>query len=237
MNGIDIHFDVYSDTPKGKDPDTNSPTLRKFHRKLWSKDLPSGKSFDLDLTVPKLLHHKSDLGEFTLSSDSICHTYSTTKKMKDIVDQVATTEINHFFKTASTIGGYIIFPANRIDNKMTINAARGINAKIKDRFDLTLECIRRYYISEQSPLGKTLQRYSPFFNLFENFKGYVDFFLLNDLVNAEYSTIRYFIPFDNFCSNPFPKDIQEYKLYKKNMIDFVSARNQRIANAYNNMEL
>ena len=31
MNGIDIHFDVYSDTPKGKDPDINSPTLRKFH--------------------------------------------------------------------------------------------------------------------------------------------------------------------------------------------------------------
>ena len=51
MTEIDIHFDVYSDTPKGKDPDTNSPTLRKFHRKLWSKDLPSGKSFDLDLSL------------------------------------------------------------------------------------------------------------------------------------------------------------------------------------------
>ena len=25
MTEIDIHFDVYSDTPKGKDPDTNSP--------------------------------------------------------------------------------------------------------------------------------------------------------------------------------------------------------------------
>ena len=34
MTEIDIHFDVYSDTPKGKDPDTNSPTLRKFHRKF-----------------------------------------------------------------------------------------------------------------------------------------------------------------------------------------------------------
>ena len=157
MTEIDIHFDVYSDTPKGKDPDTNSPTLRKFHRKLWSKDLPSGKSFDLDLTVPKLLHHKSELGEFTLSSDSICHTYSTTKKMKEIVDQVATTEINHFFKTASTIGGYIIFPANRIDNKMTINGARGLNRNIKDRFDLTLLCIKNFYEGKDSPLNNVFQ--------------------------------------------------------------------------------
>ena len=27
MKEIDIQFDVYSDTPKNKDPDTNSPTL------------------------------------------------------------------------------------------------------------------------------------------------------------------------------------------------------------------
>ena len=63
---------------------------------------------------------------------------------------------------------------------MTINGARGVNGKIKDRFDLTLECIRRHYTSEKSPLSDTLQRYSPFFNLFENFQGYVDFFLLQD---------------------------------------------------------
>ena len=47
MNSIDIKFDVYSDTPKGKDPDTNSPTLRRYHRLLWSKPLPSGLNFEL----------------------------------------------------------------------------------------------------------------------------------------------------------------------------------------------
>lgn len=234
---IDIKFDVYSDTPSGKDPDSYSPTLRKYHQILWSKTLPNGSVFYLDIDTQKLLHHESHLGEFFLSSDAIGHTYRYTKSMNHIVKNISYEDMDAFYKKCSTVGAYIIFPSKRIDNKMTINAARGINAKIKDRFDLTLECIRRYYISEQSPLGKTLQRYSPFFNLFENFKGYVDFFLLNDLVNAEYSTIRYFIPFDNFCSNPLPKDIQEYKLYKKNTIDFISARNQRIANAYNNMEL
>ena len=120
---------------------------------------------------------------------------------------------------------------------MTINGARGINSKIRDRFDLTLECIRRYYINKQSPLDETLKRYSYFFELFDNFKGYVDFFLLNDLVNEKYSSIKYFIPFESFEKRPLPRDVQEYKLYKKNMIDFVSARNQRIVNDYNNMEL
>ena len=47
--------------------------------------------------------------------------------------------------------------------------------KINDRFDLTLECIRRYYLNEDSPLKETFIRYSDFL-LFKNFKGYIDFF-------------------------------------------------------------
>ena len=64
---------------------------------------------------------------------------------------------------------------------MTINGSRGINHKIKDRFDLTLECIRRHYFNEDNPLSDTLQRYSDFFSLFQKFQGYIDFFLLQDL--------------------------------------------------------
>jgi integrase len=39
---IDTTFDFRSDTPPGLDPDTYSPTLRRYHRLLWSKPLPSG---------------------------------------------------------------------------------------------------------------------------------------------------------------------------------------------------
>ena len=49
---------------------------------------------------------------------------------------------------------------------MTINGARGVNHKIQDRFDLTLECIKRFYIEEDSPLTEVFKRYSQFFNLF-----------------------------------------------------------------------
>ena len=53
MTSIDINFNVFSDTPKGKDPDSYSPTLRMYHQKLWSKKLPNGMSFDLTLEHPK----------------------------------------------------------------------------------------------------------------------------------------------------------------------------------------
>ena len=62
-HAIDITFDFRLDTPKDKDPDSFSPTLRDYHRRLWSKSLPNGKSFILDSTTPKAyLHHKSELG-------------------------------------------------------------------------------------------------------------------------------------------------------------------------------
>ena len=97
MTFVDINFDVYSDTPKGRDPDLYSATLRKYHQILWNKPLPNGLRFDLDDNTPRLLHHKSELGEFLLSSDSIGHTYSKVKSMSHIVDQIPSEEINSFF--------------------------------------------------------------------------------------------------------------------------------------------
>jgi len=45
---IDIAFNMFSDTPEGKDPDSFSPTLRSYHKRLWSKPLPNGICFNLD---------------------------------------------------------------------------------------------------------------------------------------------------------------------------------------------
>ena len=101
---IDITFDMFSDTPEGKDPDTWSPTLRKYHKTLWNKRLPNGKISSLDLETRQLLHHKSELGEFYLSSDCIGHTYSRTKSMSNIVNQISSSEIDLFYKLCSTIG-------------------------------------------------------------------------------------------------------------------------------------
>ena len=225
---IDVNFNFYLDTPKGKDPDSYSDTLRRYHKLLWNKPLPNGTLFNLDLKTPKILHHKSQLGEFYLSSDSLAHDYSKWKSTEHIIKKIPKTEIENFFNLGCTIGGYTIFPSNRIDNQMTINGSRGINKKIKDRFDLTLECIRRFYLNEDSPLLETLSRYEDFFKLFDDFKGYVDFFLFQDLVQSNYSSINYFLPSNNFNNSPIPNDIQEYKVYRKNMTEFINKRSKRI---------
>ena len=149
--------------------------------------------------------------------------------MSHLIEQITTNEIEYFSSIRATIAGHIIFPAKKIDNKMTINGARGINHKIQDRFDLTLECIRRFYLNENSPLSDPLERYSQFFHLFDDFRGYVDFFLLQDLVQENHSAVKFWHPFNGFDDSPLPKNVEEYQAYKKNVIDFLKGRNKRIS--------
>ena len=225
---IDVQFDFRSDTPEGKDADTYSSTLRNYHKLLWSKNLPNGERFNLDLDTPHKLHHNSSLGEFMLSSDAITHTYKNWKSMSNIIDGIPREDMETFYSLGFTIGAFIIFPSKRINKKMTINMARGTHKKIRDRFDLTLECIRRYYVNKDSPLKDTIDSYSSFFNLFETFRGYVDFFLLQDLVDEEYKAIKFWHSFDNFNNQPLPNNIHEYNSYKNNVVDFIKSRNIRI---------
>jgi hypothetical protein len=100
---------------------------------------------------------------------------------------------------------------------------------IDDRFDLTVECIRRHYLGERSPLGDTLARYSDFFALFDNFAGYANFFHLQDLVDETASIVRFFTPFDDFTGPPRPATLDAYLSYRKYAAEFLEARNRRIA--------
>jgi len=194
--------------------------------------LPNGQIFELDdKKRGAYLYHKSELGEFNLGSDAISHSYRDQTRKQWLIKQIPN-EVNELFDIGSTIGAYTLFPKNKINNKFTINQARGINSLIDDRFDLTLECIRLFYLKLQSPLNDTFQRYLYFFELFENFKGYIDFFLLNDIVD-ESENIRFYLPFDNFKTKPSFTDVEEYLVYKKKVTDFINARNKRIANYVN----
>lgn len=226
---IDTAFDAYSDTPVGRDPDSHSPTLRRYHQKLWSKPLPNGDRFTLSADKPKAyLRHNSALGEFSLSSDAIGHTYRYVKAMAPVIEQVPIEELEEFYSVCSTIGAYIVFPSQRIDAKPTINGARGMHWKIRDRFDLTLECIRRHYGSEESPLSETLERYRHFFDLFGSFEGYTQFFLLDDLVSPSGREVNFFIPLRGFDAPALPDRLEDYLAYKEALTNFVKARNLRI---------
>ena len=72
--------------------------------------------------------------------------------------------------------------------------------------------------------------YNFFFSLFIDFKGYVDFFLLQDLVDSNYDGVKFFTDIDEpFNRTPIPASAAEYRTYKSATLDFVRLRNNRIA--------
>lgn len=227
---IDVSFNFKSDTPAGKDPDIFSPTLRRYHQLLWSKPLPCERRFDLDDTTPKAyLHHKSELGEFFLASDTVIPSFTRDGKYQHIIEQIPTAELDEFNALGYTMGGMMLFPGRRIGRKMTINSARGFHPLIKDRFDLTVECILRHYSGQKHPLSGPLERYADFFDLFGDFRGFVHFFLLEDIVTEDCASVRHFTPFDDFQTSPLPPDKAAYLSYVEHAAAFIEARNRRIA--------
>jgi hypothetical protein len=75
-----------------------------------------------------------------------------------------------------------------------------------------------------------LARYSDFFALFEDFRVYVNFWLLQDLVDDNYSAVRYLMPFDKSKPPAEPQDLDAYREYRRLSIEFIQARNRRIDN-------
>ena len=226
---IDVTFDHRTDS-NGRDPDSNSLTLKNHHKLLWTKPLPGGKLFSLQDEPGKYLSFEAGNEKFFLSSDSISNSLANHKKLTSLMQSVPKDDVLNFRTLGATIGAYTLFPSNRIDGKPTINAARGMNARIGDRFDLTLECIRRHYTNEPSPLSDTLARYKSFFALFQDFRGYAEFFLLQDLVNETFTKIKFYLPFENdFLSQTLPTDLRQYETYRIATESFVTRRNYRIA--------
>lgn len=223
--GVDTSFKYHSDTPKDEDPDESSPTLRQHHQILWSKELPIGGFFDLAPEPKSYLAHRSHLGVFRLSSDAI--TTRLQGKAAAVIRDIPEGEMPPYL--GYTAGSAIVFPGIQIGRKQVINQARGFHPLIADRFDLTLECIRRHYLGElPNPLGEVLHRYADFFALFKDFAGYVNFFLLQDLVEEDGKAIRFFHSFDNFRTPAVPKTKDEYLEYLRRSNDFIAERNNRI---------
>jgi hypothetical protein len=227
MHLIDVTFDHRTDS-NDKDPDSASPTLRRHHQELWSKTLPNGQVLRLEPVPGHYLFHSSSLGTFSLSSDTISNSIRTNKRHKHITNLIESKDLDDFQTLGSTVGATILFPGKKINNKLTINVARGLNSKIGDRIDLTLECLRLQYLGESNPLTSTLETYWGFFDIFDTFEQYVEFFLLQDLL--ENDSIKFFLPHKEGFSRPaLPIDVAEYMEYKANTMNFVLSRNRRIS--------
>lgn len=222
LKDIDVAFDVQTDSG-GKDPDGYSPTLKMYHKLLWSKTLPNGD--DMPLVIDKgCLRWKN----IWFGCDSITASFLHWRfPLKDYVEQHIPNFVEwkkDYWHKTYTIGGSIIFPMHR----WSMNQARGCNVKICDRWDLTLECIRRFYSGESSPLDSALEKSRDFFKLFINFKGYVDFFLLQDCVDDNYN-VKFWLNTPLFVSMPMPTNMDDYMKWIDSQVDFVNKRNARIA--------
>ncbi len=183
-----------------------------------------------NLSPGHYLQHKSSLGEFDLSSDAVIPSFRKHPKVAGIRAQMPQQELDQFHALGYTVGGMMLWPRNQVEGKNSINQARGCHPRIADRFDLTVECVRRHYVGEISPLSATLLRYSDFFALFGDFKGFVEFFLLQDLVAEDFSHVKFMHPFDDFkTSAAVPSDLDSYREYVRRATEFIEARNRRIS--------
>lgn len=82
--------------------------------------------------------------------------------------------------------------------------------------------------TEENPLSKGLEVDRSFFDLYVDFKGYVDFFFLNDCVSADYSKVNCWCGDLTFTRNAFPQNMDEYWKFLQHQWDFLEKRNQRI---------
>ena len=182
------------------------------------------------------LYWKNSSG-FRFASDSIIVTFRY-KKYRNIIDKyVLDCNISDYrryyeqlIRKSYTIGGAVIFPKH----SNSINQRRGTDRLIADRWDLTLECIRRFYEGLDSPLFEFLNNDKTFFDLFVDFRGYVEFFLMQDCVSDDFNSVNIWEGRGDFSKEGLPENADAYRHFLKEEFDFLEKRNKRIAEYCNN---
>jgi hypothetical protein len=226
LSEIDVDYFFFDDTPEGKDPDSHSPTLRRYHQLLWSKPLPDGRPFELlaGRALAPYLVYEAEGTRIVLGSDTIATRHR--KKLNHLFVQLPDKDNEAFLRRSYTICGFMVSPVSR----GSLNQNRGTHPQVQDRWDLTLEAIRRFYDGGTSPLTTTLDRHSNFFELFGSFDGYVNHFHLGDFVDAT-GAVRFLLPFNDFQPPVLPADLPTYEQYRLDSLKLFEARRLRIANA------
>lgn len=241
IKDIDVNFDFTSDSMDywegfwarnegmgagGSDPDSKSATLRIYHQLLWSRLLPNGETMQLESGRSRYYLRWKNIyfgSDSILASFRYCDNKAFILKVEEEVENFHAL-IENFIHRSYTMGGMMLLPSFR----WCLNQARGCHKRICDRWDLTMECIRRYYKCEDSPLTKTLLRSKDFFDLFVDFKGFVDFFFLQDCVTDDYSQVLLWHDTAFFEAKPIPKTKEDYLSFLQKELDFVEKRNARI---------
>ena len=123
MDELDRFFCFYDDPDYIKDADRDSSLLRRWHRVLWSKELPNGGRAEW-LTDPRSIEitHAAPHGLVRVSSDTIATTHS--RYLPKLWAELAPDEQLRYERAFYTIGGFLIFPIHA----ESINQVRGRRA-------------------------------------------------------------------------------------------------------------
>lgn len=82
------------------------------------------------------------------------------------------------------------------------------------------------YVTEKAAVQK--MSFEEFFDLFVDFKGFVDFFFLQDCVDEHYEKVNLWLGESFFEKNPYPHSASEYLAWIEAEYDFLRKRNRRI---------
>ncbi len=157
--------------------------------------------------------------------------------------------IENYLQQANTIGGFMLFPRH----DCSINQARGMSDRIQDRFDLTLECIRRMYESGfptgSNPLFDMSKEDKEYFEMFGSFENYAKFFCLNKSYDGKHNWVTedcsavYDLMSENGentlskegwpteilpCDYEEKKQVAKWWTFYRNIMNRLDARNQQI---------
>ena len=246
MRLFDLSFDYETDRPSRTRPDADedSPRLRLDHQLLWTKALSSGVTFAP--TAPPVrregyLIWTDATGErHWYGSDAITHSYTkwgSPKALAAAKSALSEAQRRRYLSPPYTIASSTIWPV-RTKDLPTINTARGFGSTgrvLRDRIDLTLECVRLHYRQATNTLTPVLTAYNDFFSLFGDFTEFVEFFHFQDLVTSDFTRVRSLIRPDDvlgktdFECEATPTTVDEYVTYAEATLDFMAHRGNRMA--------
>lgn len=246
MRVFDLTFDYETDRPARTkaDADRDSPRLRLDHELLWTKPLRSGVTFAPIAPLARregyLIWTDGSGARHWYGSDAITQSYTRWASPKELAEAKAALSDEQrtlYLGPPYTIASSTIWPVRSIDLP-TINTARGFGPTgrvLRDRIDLTLECIRRHYVGTENALASVLTAYNDFFSLFEGFPEFTEFFHFQDLVSPDFSAVRSLMCFDEVLAQPAfereatPTTVEEYVAYREATMKFITRRGNRMA--------
>jgi hypothetical protein len=232
--GLDSGTSYFRDG-KYKDVDAASPRLYCCHELLWSGELPNGENLRLVFCreSDNRFMLKDENFPLPLTSDTISRSHS---KLDNLLQSgvISKEEANGYLRASRSIGSFLIWPI-RGDKGNPWNTVNIVRARtVNDRIDLTLWHLKNCYEKnwgedERDELGKpiglykTFKLYRSWFELFKTFKGFVDFFHLQDFVNEGDYSVQLFA---ETTAIRMGSDL-ELK-YVRWLLDKISARDEKL---------